>query len=208
MAKAPAKKAEKNEGFDPFKVKKTSKSKSELASFQLKGPQAKAVDEYAKIHKEIKLLEGKQESFKNTVVSEAKAQFAKRHIDGQSGNLKILGESDSVTFIAQNAGSMLTAEDLEVISEKFGEKTMAALTETDYGSLKFQGDFIKSESNQKKLFEVLSKGFKKEELEQMFLPIASKVVDNVIDEAVKHVKTADSLADLYTALKIKAYIKV
>jgi len=206
---ARAKKTEqKTEDFNPFKIKKSSAGKSSLAAHQTKGATAEAVDEYHRLQSEIKMLEGQQEAFKHEVLDEAKAVFATRLFDGQKGNIKILGKTESVTFITQNSGSMLTEEDLAIAAEKFSKKTIAALTEPDLGSLKFNPEFIGSESMQKRLFEALGKTFNKAELEEMFLPIGHKVKSDTVEQAVKYVKSASELADLYQTLKLKAYIKV
>jgi len=204
-----AKAASKAKGFNPLESVAASKaSKSSLASHQTKGSVAASVDQYASLHGQIKLLEGQQEKFKNEVVAEAKSAFAKRVFDGMTGNLKILGNDESVTFITQNSGSGLTGEDLETIATEFGKKAVAALTEADLGSLKFKSDFISSSDNQKRMFDALAKAFSSDELAEMFQPITHKVKATAIESAVIHVKSADELADLYTALKLKAYIKV
>ena len=209
MAKSPAKKPAAKTTFDPFAKVASSKAKSSsLAVIQTKGQTASAVDQYADLHAQIKLLEGQQEGFKDEILGEAKSAFAERLFDGQSGNLKVLGTNESVTFITQNSGSGLNASDLEILTEKFGKKTVAALTEPDLGSLKFKPDFIGSAENQKRLFETLARTFNQDELAEMFQPITHKVKSTVIESAVEHVKSAEELADLYTALKLKAYIKV
>jgi hypothetical protein len=208
MARSAKKPEAKQADFNPFKVKKTSTSKSSLASHQTKGATAEAVDEYHRLQSEIKMLEGQQEAYKNTVLSESRAVFAERQMNGEAGNLKILGKSESVTFITQNSGSQLVEEDLNLIEEKFGKKTVNALVEPDLGSLRFNPAFIGNETTQKRLFDALAKAFSQDELETMFLPIAHKVKADTVTEAVKYVKSADQLADLYTALKLKSYIKV
>lgn len=208
MARSAKKTETKTTDFNPFKVKKNSSSKSSLASHQAKGTIAEAVDEYHRVQSEIKLLEGQQETCKNTVLAEARSVFAERQINGEQGNLKILGKEESVTFITQNSGSQLSEEDLNLIEEKFGKKTLNALTEPDLASLKFNPSFIGNETTQKRLFDALAKTFSKDELENMFQPIAHKVKADTVTEAVKYVKSADQLADLYTALKLKSYIKI
>jgi hypothetical protein len=206
MAKAASK--AKATGFDPTKNIATTKasSKSTLAAHQAKGVVADSVDQYVKLHAQIKLLEGQQDKFKDAVLIEAKKTFANRVFDGTTGNLKILGNAESVTFITQNSGSNLLESDLEVIAT-FGKKAVESLTEPDLSNLKFKPDFISESKNRKRLFDALAKEFSSDELTDMFQPLAHKVTATAIESAVIHVKTADELADLYAALKLKAYIK-
>ena len=208
MAKAPKKEKEKKE-FNPLNNFAASKAKpSALASVQTKGSIASSIDQYVDMQKQIKRLENEQEKFKDEVVSEAKIVFAKRVFDGISGNLKLLGNEETLTFITQNSGSSLTSAEVAIIAEKFGKKAAADLTESDLSTLKFKPDFIASEANQKRIFAALNKVFNEEELAEMFQPISSKAKSTAIESAVNHVDSADDLANLYTALKLKAYIKV
>jgi hypothetical protein len=211
MAKSTKSKEKESKSFNPFdnaaeEPKKT--SKSSLASHQAKGVVASAVDQYAELAAQIKNLEGKQDGFKDTVLGEVKMVFAKRVFDGITGNLKILGNDESVTFITQNSGSGLSKSEIKEIAAEFGKKAADSLTEEDLASLKFKPDFIASADNQKRMYAALAKEFSSEELAGMFQPTMFKVTATAIESAVVHVKSADELKKLYTALKLKAYIKV
>ncbi len=203
------KKAQK-EQFNPLKnMKKTSESsKSSLTSIQASDPIASSVDEYARIQAEIKHLEGERDSYKKPITDEGKAKYAERMMSGQLGNIKLIGNEHMVTFIAQNSSSQLTESDIQNAEEKFGKKVITDLVTVDLSSLKFNPDFVGNEAVQAKIFASLEKAFKPEELAAMFLPVSSKVVDNVLERATNHVKTAANLVELYDALKIKCYIKV
>jgi hypothetical protein len=200
----------KDNSFNPLKNIKTeansAKSGKSLETYDAK--EKAAIDQYVQLIREIKNLESQSDTCKDSILSEAKSQFAKRQMSGKAGNFKMLGNDETLTFICQNAGSTLKDENYQELVDFAGKKAAENLLESDVSSLKFNPDFIKQKENQDRIFAALAKAFSQDELAEMFLPVGYKPVDNVIEKATDYAKNADQLEKIYTLLKLKAYIKV
>jgi len=215
MAKAPKEKKEKKaeetkSSFDPFANVASSKGKkagsSTLGSVAGTGVGAE-IDNFVKAARQIKDLESEKSASKDTVMIFANQEFAKRQRAGQSGNFRIEGNSESVTFIAQAKGSALAGDTMGVLKEKWGIEVVAAVTEVDLSSLKFNPEIIGNAELQQKIFAALENALTKEVRANLFLPVTYKVKTDVLDVAPTVTKTATELAQLYSDLKLTSYIR-
>lgn len=194
--------------FNPLDTKVKSKEKAGVLSFVEASPDVKeAIDNYCSISQEISKLEGLKKSYSLPIQEAATSLFCSRMMSKDVGNIKLQGNQGVVTYIVQNSSSALTEEDVQKLVARFGDKVAEELVETDIASLKLNPAYIAKEENQKKLFAALQKSFTAEELENIFTPVTSKVVDNVVEKAVDYAKSSEELADLYKFLKIKNYVK-
>ncbi len=191
--------------IDPFKTKKTKAPPSKAADAVTPPDEiAKAIDSFREAQDQYKHFEGEMTIHKDQILNFAHGEYAKRLLGGLDGSFKVMGEETTVTYVAMDASSGLTEEDLSEFGGRWGEEAADALITRDFSSIKFDASVL--EANYDAVVEALQV-LPESILQNLFKPMAMKARPGAADIAKRYAKTSEDMKDLLKQLKIKNYIR-
>jgi hypothetical protein len=192
--------------INPFKVRSTSDKGSSKKSDAVVVPAevATAIDGFREAMEQAKHFEGEATLHKETVLSFARGEYAKRAMVGTTDSFKLLGEQAMVTYIVADNASGLTQDEVDAVAEEFGAEAVEQLVGVDYGSIRFDAQVL--EENYDDVIQALQV-LKPEVLERLFKPGLQKAKKGAVESARRIAKDAGALSRLLAMLKITNYIK-
>ena len=201
MPKTPAKQKK----GDPFKTRKTREPVPDAGDV-LTPPEsvAQAVDQFREFQEQAKHFEGEATVQKDLILEYGQDQYSKRVTKGLNRSFKILGEQSMVTFVAMDASSGLTEEELASFSERWGEKAADDLITRDLASIRFDPEVL--EANYEAVVKALQV-LPPDVLQSLFKPMLMKAKSGAVEKAKKYAKGAEELQELIQQLKIRLYIR-
>ncbi len=206
-AKAAAKKeTAKKDKVSPFKTRKTKTEAAKAAGDTLTPPPeiAEAIDAFREAQDQAKHFEGEATMHKNTVLSYAEEQYAKRLAGGKNKSFKVLGDETMVTYVVMDASAGLSEEDAEEFAKNFSEKAAEDLITRDLASLRFDPKVLAE--NYDAVVEALQV-LPENVLENLFKPMLMKARPGAAEGAKHYTNDPDELLEMLKALKIKNYIR-
>lgn len=204
MAEAKKKPAAKK-GVDPFKTKKT-RTLAAKVNDTVTPPAdvAEAIDEFRAAQEQAKHFEGEATVHKDKILAFSHGEYARRLLNGVNSSFKILGDETMVTYVVTDGSAGLTEEDVEALSERWGEEAAEALVTRDFQSIRFDAKVL--EANYDEVVEALQT-LRPEVLDSLFKPMLMKATPGAAETAKRFAKKPDELKELLTDLKIKNYVK-
>jgi len=198
----------KAKSVSPFTVvKSVSKkaSKSGLKEVNVPKSLVASIDDYARIHAEIKSLEAEKDQCKNDVSSFGKESFAKRLFKGITGNFKLEGDDSVLSFLTIAKSKNMGQEQYEEFEEKWGTEVAESCLKKDIGTVKFDADVY--EANEDVINKALTALGEKIGA-PLFVGMAYKVPKNILDKVADKVDSSDDLEELIEELQITTQIRV
>ena len=194
--------------IDPFTViegtaKKT--SKSGLKDVTVPKKLVAAIDDYARIHAEIKSLEGEKEQCRNEIEPFAKEKYAERLFEGTSGNFKLSGEKSVVSFITMAKSKNIGQTQYEELEQTWGSEVVETCLKKDIGTVKFDSEVYEAH---KELINKTIAALGEKIGAPLFVGMAYKVPKNILEIVASQVESAEDLKQLLAKLEITTQIRV
>jgi hypothetical protein len=197
--------AQDSKKVDPFKTRK-SKAVQEKGADTLTPPAeiAQAIDSFRECQEQAKHFEGEATIYKDKVLAYCKEEYTKRHLKGQGGSFKVLGDETMVNYVIQDSSAGLTDEDVAEFAGRFGEEAAEELITRDFRSIRFDPKVLAANYDQ--VVQALQ-CLPPEVLSQLFKPMLMMAKPMAMENGKKFAKTTEDLAALMESLKIKNYIR-
>jgi hypothetical protein len=186
---------------DPFKVKKTTTTKSKVAGVDAGSEVSAAVDTMVQLQAQIKNLEGQVSELKAKVSEAGYTAYTTRAMTGMvESSVRLQGQSSYANFTVSDASNLLSEDDKANVAEKWGEEAAEALVLRSY-SIKFDESVLAAN------YDVVVKALMtlpENVLENLFKPEPLKAAP--LADIRKHAKDAADLESLMKVLRIKTSV--
>jgi hypothetical protein len=165
---------------------------------------AHAIDMFRKAQEQALHFEGEALVYKDTILHFAEDEYVRRLMEGAGSSFKILGAESQVTYIATDASSGLSDEDVELIIQRWGKQAADELIMHDFRTIRFDEKVL--EAHYDEVVEALQ-ALPVPVLEKLFKPMLMKTKPGAVDTAKRYAKNRDDLKALLRYLKVKHYLK-
>lgn len=152
----------------------------------------KSIDEFVEIHGEIKARERSLQKLKNTIMTYAKVERAKRIAEGKSDeSFKIEGLNKALTFVITDGGAAIPEDSYLSLLTEFGE-VANDLLEVDIASVKFNPTVLME--NLDEVIEALNT-LPTEVISNLFLPPPRKIKKGATARVGQLIKEEEKILD-------------